>query len=674
MLRLAGRIALAALLPVSIAEAQGRSLFWKSLTVEARLEAGGALHVSERHHMVFNGDWNGGERTFRIAGQRPELISVTRVDPRTKESHPLSPSSTPAMGVDEFAWSGLSLRWRARRPTDPPFRNSDAIYVIAYRLYDVVFVDGDGYRLDHDFAFAERPGVIQRYSLGLDFDPVWRPAPGLTFPLERTNLPPGETVTLNAPLEWAGQGRPRHLGREGPRAATTTTFTLTAPATPDPTVSSVEKLAALALFVVLTGLLTYWFVRREEASGAYGPWPQVTMAWLEEHIFRHRAEVIGAAWDGDTGHAEAAALIAILAAEGKVENIPGTPPRLKLLVPRDGLVEYERAFVERLFVKGDEIDPVTLRRHYAATGFDPAGAIRAPLEKAAKRLVGTRSSAAAGFGFVGALVIVLLGLPLAGILLLGGDPMQMYRADRMFTPSVGDPMLPFVAGGLAFTPSIILVGLYRSKRKGKLLGALIPVPLILLAVWLTDYLKDLTALEVFLPLTLLLLAMEFLAARSVGSAEDQENLRALLAAREFFKRRLGQPEADVDERWVPYLLAFGLGGELDRWSVTAPRREPTPDPAWPTRTDRTRVDAGLEPVSSGAAAPSFRAGGGAFGGAGASGSWASSISSFASVVATPAPPRDSRSSSSSFGSRSSGSRSGGSSGGSRSGGGGGGGW
>ena len=35
--------------------------------------------------------------------------------------------------------------------------------------------DDDGYRLDHDFAFPDRAGVIERFSLHLTLDPVWRP-------------------------------------------------------------------------------------------------------------------------------------------------------------------------------------------------------------------------------------------------------------------------------------------------------------------------------------------------------------------------------------------------------------------------------------------------------------------------------------------------------------------
>jgi hypothetical protein len=52
----------AALLAASPAAA--RELYWKSLEVWATLDRVGVLHVVERQHMVFTGDWNGGERQF----------------------------------------------------------------------------------------------------------------------------------------------------------------------------------------------------------------------------------------------------------------------------------------------------------------------------------------------------------------------------------------------------------------------------------------------------------------------------------------------------------------------------------------------------------------------------------------------------------------------------------
>jgi uncharacterized membrane protein YgcG len=646
MPRIAAGLAAILVLAPAVASAQAQALRWKSMAVDARLESSGALLVTERHDIVFDGPWNGGERPFRAGAARPELIALTRVDPRTNRSYPLSPARTAEMEVDQYAWAGSNLRWRARRASDPPFRNHESIYVVQYRLTDVVRPDGDRYLINHDFAFTDRPGVMERFTLALAFDPGWEPAPGIALPLERANLAPQQTVTLKILLKWTGTGRPRHVGAAAGPAAP---FPPPAPAPPPPRPATfADKAAVLLLFAVLAGLLVVWFLRRETAAGAFGRPQEITPQWLEDNVFRHRPEVLGAAWDGETGHAEAAALIAILIAEGKVENIPGATPRLKLLIPRDRLVEYERAFVDRLFVNGDEIDPDTLKQHYAASGFDPADAIRPTLAEAAEELVGKGAPPGVGLGLLAAVLIVVLGLPVTGLLMLEGDE-----------------LLPFFTGAVLFTASIGLAGLYRSERKSRLLAVAVALPMLVMAAVLVARLTNVEALEVFLGLTLLLLVLSFRTARTLRTLRDQENLRALRAARTFFKRRLRNRHADVEDRWVPYLLAFGLGKDLDRWAVAAPPREPVRDRGWTN--DSTSASAG----GSGAVdpGPSFRAGGGAFGGGGATGTWASSITSFAAAVPAPPSSSDSGGSSSDWSSSSSDSSSG-----SDSGGGSGGGW
>lgn len=102
----------------------------------------------------------------------------------------------------------------------------------------------------------------------------------------------------------------------------------------------------------------------------------------------------------------------------------------------------------------------------------------------------------------------------------------------------------------------------------------------------------------------------------------------------------------LEDSWYPYLLAYGLGPEVDRWF---------------------RAFGGIGQShlrtssfgSSGSQSTGFTCGGGTFGGAGASASWGAAISSIAGGVPTPG---------------SSGSGGGGGGGGGGSGGGGGGGW
>ncbi len=56
-----------------------RELHWALLSVTARLDADGFLHVAETHTMVFTGDWNGGERIFNIRpGQKLSFDGISR--------------------------------------------------------------------------------------------------------------------------------------------------------------------------------------------------------------------------------------------------------------------------------------------------------------------------------------------------------------------------------------------------------------------------------------------------------------------------------------------------------------------------------------------------------------------------------------------------------------------
>jgi hypothetical protein len=630
------------------ATADARTLYWRSLDVEAKLDREGELRVSERHTMVFDGDWNGGERNFRVApGQQLQLISISRIDPQSGQSQRLFASSG-SIGLGQHMLSGTTLRWRARRTNDPPFSNQELTYVIDYALRNIVERRGDAYALEHDFAFAERPGVIEAYSLKLDLDPVWQPGPGFTPAIERANLAPGQSVIFDLPLKWTGEGQPQFIANPRPR------FAQEAPVVVDesaPRVALWLKLVALTLFLAAAAGVWSWFHRAEMRLGRFQPPAEVTREWLEQNLLVHRAEVVGAAWDNHAGQAEVAALIAIMTGEGKIENQAGAKPRLRLLVPRASLSDYERAFVDRLFIAGDEIDPDTLGKHYRSTGFDPADTIRGPLYDAAQRLVGRSADGVAialgCFGFVAMFVL----MPAAG-----------WLAGERWSVVLG------LVGILLFGISIALTTTYQSAPR---VTSMLPAPLILFGAVLAFAATTPAGLISFLAADTLLLWIVLRSARWQGTGEELMNLRAFRIARNFLRRRLEHADPKIEERWIPYIIAFGLGPELDRWFVSAPRTESTDRPS--RSVSPSPSIASSSSGGGGASAPVFVAAGGRFGGAGATGGWASSISSFAAAVPAPA-PTGGGGGGSSWSSSSSSSSSSRSSGGSRSGGGGGGGW
>src|SRR5687768_2815063 len=95
-----------------------KTLHWRRLDVAARLDPAGRLHVNETQAMVFNGDWNGGERSFNIPlGQAVSLSGITRLDASGAEI-PLHQGDL--SGVDQWKWADSStVRWRSRLPSDP---------------------------------------------------------------------------------------------------------------------------------------------------------------------------------------------------------------------------------------------------------------------------------------------------------------------------------------------------------------------------------------------------------------------------------------------------------------------------------------------------------------------------------------------------------------------------
>ena len=131
-------------------------LHWRSIEVRATLDGDGLLHVLERQNIVFDGDWNGGERRFRLRpGQQLTLAGVTRIDPETGAKTQLADGSLSQVDAYSFVDS-KTLRWRSRLPSDPPFSNREIDYVLDYTLSGILEKRGGTYRLDHDFVFPER--------------------------------------------------------------------------------------------------------------------------------------------------------------------------------------------------------------------------------------------------------------------------------------------------------------------------------------------------------------------------------------------------------------------------------------------------------------------------------------------------------------------------------------
>ena len=262
----------------------------------AHLDADGMLNVVEAQTLVFTGDWNGGERTFNIRPrQRLTLEGLSRIDPGGPKA--LAEDSS-LDDIDEYGWTdGQTLRWRSRLPSDPPFSATPLRYELRYSLSGVVLKDGDTYRIDHDFAFPERDGPIERFELHLTLDAAWQPLSGVRPVYTAGPLSPGTSFVLTVPLRYTGTGVPVVLDVTRPP----------------------EVVRGVLVILVATALAVLWFFVREERLGRFAPLARkIDEPWLREHVLKYPAEAVAAAWDENIGSAEVVALIARMVSDGKL--------------------------------------------------------------------------------------------------------------------------------------------------------------------------------------------------------------------------------------------------------------------------------------------------------------------------------------------------------------------
>ena len=330
------RLTLLALCLPTAAFAQ-RELYWDALEVTAHLNGRGTLEVVETHTMVFTGDWNGGERTFDLRPrQRLNLTGLFRDNGGRWQ--PLTEDAS-LNSVDDYAWTdSKTLRWRSRLRTDPPFNRTPLRYQLRYDLSGILLKDGNDYLLDHDFAFSDRAGTITRFELRLTLDAAWEPLSQINDVFIENNLRPGQGFVLKIPLRFTGAGAPAVLDSSRPH---------------DIQLAVVALLGSTILIVLL-------FFVRENTLGRFDPLEQeghITESWLGEHILKHPAEVVGAAWDDRVGQPEVVALLARLTQEGALASeaspgAKGSSMTLHLKVDRSKFAGYERKLVDALFFGG----------------------------------------------------------------------------------------------------------------------------------------------------------------------------------------------------------------------------------------------------------------------------------------------------------------------------------
>jgi uncharacterized membrane protein YgcG len=630
------------------AAADRRTMYWRALDVTARIDDDGRLHVRERQTIVFDGAWNGGERRFRVeGGQRLQLLGVARLD-AAGAAHALKAGGLSKVGEYKLFDPNV-LRWRSRLPSDPPFRDAERTYQIDYVLTGVLRPGAGGYVLNHDFAFPDRPGVIERFALTLTFSSAWTPQAPFAGEIVRQNLAPGQSVVVTLPLRYLGTGTPQAVAAAaaGNGARPAVPFPLGYPEVP------AWRYMLLAVFLGFSAWCAGGLLRHERQRGRFDPLrpaEAIDPAWLEQHVFSLPPEVAGAAWDYRTSAPEVTAVLARMALEGKIKSEvqPGgfrfwrrDVLHLALQHDRKRLSRYELKLVNALFFDGDTTDTDRIRKHYRSRGFSPAGILEPALRKTVSRLL-PQSVATPAWR-----TRVTASMFLAGV--------AMGAAAAWFDEDARIPVTAIAGGALLAYAYARLAGDQYKKQVANLLRYALPA-LAMIAAMMGVLIYALTQHPFGLgawsetALTLLVAALVdsgLRALRAPDTADATRIRKALAAARRYFDLELRTRHPRLKDAWLPYVLAFGLGPRVDRWFRS-----------------QGRVGTGDASVSSFGSSSTtttgWSGGGGTFGGAGATGSWASAVAGIAAGV--------SAASSASAGSG------GGGSGGGSSGGGGGGGW
>jgi uncharacterized membrane protein YgcG len=602
-----------------------RQLSWDTLDVDARLDTDGVLHVVERHAMLFTGDWNGGERAFNL---RPrQHLDFERIERLDGGNAVVLTEDSSLDDVDDYAFTDRkTLRWRSRLPSDPSFVQTRLAYALHYRLSGILQKDGDRYLLDHDFAFPNRDGAIERFTLRLALDPDWEPLSAIQDAYTAGPIPPGSSYVRRIAMRYTGTGVP--AARDGSRPR--------------------EVVAAVAAIPIALVLGIFVFFRREDGLGRFAPLDTrgIDAGWIESNLLVHPAEVVGAAWDESVGAPEVVALLARMVGEGKLESELNDAREMTLTLKVDParLDGYERALVDKLFFDGrTRVNTEEVKEHYKGVGFDPANVIKSGVTDRVNAALppGTAPS----WWWPGPLLF-LMGAGLLAYSAYTYDEVELVAFITIFA---------FVALGIITT----VMGLsFRGRVDwGRERAIWFLIPSVLVSLGTTWFLWSIVGSGMLDLPPLLIAAIALLAIclsnSAINSLKTQQGAAAiafrkrLASARRFFEGELAKPDPALRDRWYPWVMAFGLGEQVDRWST---QHRSSTDHSWRSSSSSSSTS------SSSSSSTGWTGGGGMSGGAGASATWAAAAAGMAAGVASPS-------------SSSSGSSSGGSSGG-----GGGGGW
>ncbi len=440
--------------------------------------------------------------------------------------------------------------------------------------------------------------------------------------LTKASMPPGTSAVVTLTLAYRGAGAPTSVAAP-PRVR--------------------ERLSPLWLAPVALALFAFALARlrryeaHEARNGRFASLPDVATiddAWLAEHVFKYPPEKVGSLWDDKVGAAEVAAVLARLVQEGKLKSriekrgllFKGDVLYLERPMPRPALNAYEDALTRALFIDGDTVDTDRLRTYYEKhhKAFDPGAILRRYLRTDELATADNRAAIVGGWK-------LSVTLALVALVALGTSVYAEARGgiSSGFVLSAA----PLVVGSVVFSVALLLIGLSlrdevvnpRRRFDTLLIVYSVFVGALMAGAWVgSGYLGAWGFLVVAAIGAFALNVALNRALTRVGPAQLALRKR-LSAAREYFAAQLKRPDPCLQDAWYPYLIAFGLNHEMDRWFE---RHGPAGGAAMPT----AGSVGGGSSSHGGGSAPTWTGGGGAFGGGGASGAWATAAGAMAAGV------------------------------------------
>jgi hypothetical protein len=488
---------------------------------------------------------------------------------------------------DRYMWRDQTLTWWIRNATDPDWNEQPLVYRFDYELRNALAPAWDIPAGPDSFQYSRHrfPQLFQRLGATMA---AWAQAPASLnrrYRLEHDVIFPWfserEREELKYTLRYDNAWRRVHPeseighGTRGSDFRVTQLLDYLVPGWP-PAIElwkSATRVGSIFVFVMLAMLM--WTVVAVGTIRRWGLIPQRhDRRWFEQEIGSKNPESF--AWQlGQRGLSQfLTLLLGRLRASGvfsvrsdSAANEERAPTvHLRLLRDPGTLPPLERLMMAAIFPQGRESGSALLAHHYAGPGFSPEDALEEAIDvghgehgedaaPARPSLIRRIIRALLPWVSLGAIVLLVLDS------VYGPRPMELVLA-----------CFPFLAVAMlvaAILPQLISRFELLSSGAMAALVTLVPVIVATFAVLAMHFYRN-TPITAYGSAAVALIALRSIAALLSLARGDENPVRAAqrriatLGAR-YARRELRKSRPNLDDQWIPHLLALGLAPQIAAW-------------------------------------------------------------------------------------------------------------